>query len=36
MKAIKPYLGTALVVVVVIVALNLIKPMLPTAVSKYL
>jgi hypothetical protein len=36
MKAIKPYLGTAVVVVVVLVVLNIVKPMLPGAIAKWL
>ena len=30
------YLGTAVVVLVVIVILNLVKPVLPAAISRYL
>lgn len=36
MKFIKPYLGTAVVVIVVIVALGIIKPMLPNSIAQYL
>lgn len=36
MNKIKPYLGTALVVVVVIVLINIVKPMLPATISKWL
>lgn len=35
-KNLKPYLGTAVVVVVTMIALNLIKPMLPASITKYL
>lgn len=36
MNAIKPYIGTAITVLVVLVLVNLVKPMLPAAVQKYL
>lgn len=36
MNKIKPYLGTAVVVLVVIVLLNFVKPMLPAGLAKYL
>lgn len=36
MKFIKPYLGTAVVTIVVIVLLNLVKDKLPAGISKYL
>jgi len=35
-KSIKPYLGTAMVVIVTLVVLNLVKPYLPASVTKYL
>ena len=36
MSKIKPYIGTAIVVLVVLVLVNIVKPMLPVSVQKYL
>jgi hypothetical protein len=36
MKFIKPYLGTIIVTIMVIVALGMIKPYLPAAISQYI
>jgi hypothetical protein len=36
MKAIKPYLGTAVTVLVVLIGLKIVRPMLPDAISKWL
>jgi hypothetical protein len=36
MSNFKHYFATAAVVVVVIIGLNLVKPMLPSAIAKYL
>jgi hypothetical protein len=36
MNKIKPYIGTAVVVLVVLVLVNLIKPSLPASIAKYL
>lgn len=36
MKSIKPYIGTAVTVLVVLVLVKLLKPMLPSAVTTYL
>lgn len=36
MNKLKPYLGTAVVVLVTLVILNMVKPMLPASVAKYL
>ena len=36
MNKIKPYLGTAVVVVIVMIVVGLIKPKLPSSISKLL
>jgi hypothetical protein len=36
MKFLKPYIGTAMVVLVVLVLVNILKPKLPAAISQYL
>jgi hypothetical protein len=36
MKKLEPYLGTAVTVIVVLVLLNIFKPMLPDSIARWL